>query len=193
MLRRLYDRTLRLAGHRHATWWLLALAVAESFFFPIPIEALLLPMMFAAPRRCWFYAGVVTAGTMLGGVLGYGIGAFLFETAARPLLAFYGYLDDYARVGELYEAWGLWIVFVGGFTPIPYKVVAIASGALDLDIVTFLAASLASRGLRFFLEAALLAMFGPPIRGFVERHLGLTTTLAVVVAVLGFVALTWLW
>ena len=82
---------------------------------------------------------------------------------------------------------------MGGFTPIPYKVVAIASGALDLDIVTFLAASLASRGLRFFLEAALLAMFGPPIRGFVERHLGLTTTLAVVVAVLGFVALTWLW
>jgi len=193
MLRRLYDWTLRLAGHRHAAWWLFAVAVAEASFFPIPIEALLLPMMFAAPRRSWRYAAIATVGTVIGGALGYLIGALLYEGVAAPILAFYGYMHSYEAFAALYHEWGAWIVVAGGFTPIPYKVVAIASGAVHLDIWVFLLASLGSRGLRFAIEAALLAWFGPPIRAFVEQRLALVAMVSFVALVGGFAVIKWLW
>jgi membrane protein YqaA with SNARE-associated domain len=192
MLQRLYDRTIRLAGHRHAVWWLFVLSVAEASFFPIPIEAMLLPMMFAAPRRCWFFAGIATAGTVIGGLGGYAIGALLYDTVGEPLLAFYGHQDAYHHFAGLYDEWGAWIVFAGGFTPIPFKVVTIASGVAHLDLVVFVVASVVSRGLRFLIEAALLTWFGPPIRQFIEKRLALVATVSFVVAIAGFVAVKWL-
>ena len=192
MLQRLYDRTMQLAGHRHAIWWLFALSVAEASFFPIPIEAMLLPMMFAAPRKCWLYAGVVTAGTVIGGLGGYAIGALLYDTVGEPLLAFYGHEDAYKHFSGLYSLWGAWIVFAGGFTPIPFKVVTIASGVVHLDLVTFVIASIVSRGLRFAIEAALLTWFGPPIRSFIEKRLALVATVSFVIGIAGFASVKWL-
>jgi len=192
MLQRLYDRTMKLAAHRHAVWWLFALSAAEASFFPIPIEAMLLPMMFAAPRRAWLYAGVATLGTVIGGVLGYAIGALLYDSVGQPILAFYGHEAAYDDFAALYGEWGAWIVFAGGFTPIPYKVVTIASGVAHLDLVVFIVASVLSRGLRFLIEAALLTWFGPAIRSFIERRLGLVATVTFVVAIAGFVSSKWL-
>ena len=191
MLRRLYDRTIELAGHRHAVWWLLALAVVEASLFPVPVEALLLPMVFAAPARAWLFVLVATAGTVAGGLIGYGIGILLYESVAEPVLSFYGYGEAYHEYAALYGEWGAWIVVAGGFTPIPYKVVTIASGAMHLDPWVFVVASVASRGLRFGIEAALLAWFGPPVRAFVERHLGLAAAAALIAVVAGFAAIEW--
>jgi membrane protein YqaA with SNARE-associated domain len=193
MLRRLYDWTIRLAGHRHARWWLLVVSTAECSVFPIPIEAMLLPMMFADARRCWRLAGIATLGTLFGALIGYGIGALLYESVGRPILALYGQQDAFAQFSALYREWGAWIVVAGGFTPIPFKVVTIASGVVHLDLVVFVVASVASRGLRFAIEAALLTWFGPPIRDFVERRLALVAGATFAAAVLGFVAVRWLW
>ena len=222
MLRRLYDWTLRLAGHRHAVGWLFALAVAEASFFPIPIEALLLPMMFAAPRRCWSLALIATVGSVLGGAIGYAIGAIFFDSIGAPLLSHFAGIDP-AAVGGIddsrlffdtvvtpiagffgvameYQAYlddagliGALIVVAGGFTPLPFKVVTIAAGFAQLDFGLFLVAALASRGLRFAIEAALLAWFGPPIRDFIERRLALVAVLSFLVLVAAVVILKWLW
>lgn len=222
MLRRLYDWTLRLAGHRHAVWWLFVLAVAEASFFPIPIEALLLPMMFAAPRRCWRLAGVATLGSVLGGAIGYAIGALFFDSIGAPLLShvagfdpaevaggddarlffdtvvtpiagFFGIALDYAAYAADAGPIGALIVAAGGFTPLPYKVVTIAAGFAQLDFGIFLLASLASRGLRFAIEAGLLHWFGPPIRAFIERRLALVAGLSFLALVAALVILKWLW
>ncbi len=192
MFERLYARTMELAASRHAVWWLLALAVAEASFFPVPVEALLLPMMFATPSRAWFLALLATIGTVVGGVTGYAIGLFLHDAIAWPVLEFYGYAEVYAEYATLYNVWGAWIVFAGGFTPIPYKVVTIASGAMHLDIWVFVAASAVSRGLRFAIEAALLSWFAVPVRGLVERHLTLAGLAMLAALVAGFVAIRWI-
>jgi membrane protein YqaA with SNARE-associated domain len=193
MLRRLYDWTLSLAGHRHAAWWLLVVSTVECSVFPIPVEAMLLPMMFATPRRAWRLAGLATLGSLAGCLIGYAIGALLYDSVGRPILQLYGQQDAFRQFSALYREWGAWIVVAGGFTPIPFKVVTIASGVVHLDLVVFVAASVASRGLRFAIEAALLSFFGPPIRDFVERRLALVAGAGFALAVAGFTALGWLW
>ena len=168
MLQRLYDWTMGLAGHRHALWVLAAVAFIESSVFPIPPDVLIIPMVLAAPARAWRIALVATVASVLGGGLGYLIGAALFETLGRPLLEFYGQIGKFDEFRQIYDEWGAWIVAGAGFTPFPYKVVTIASGVADLDPVTFMAASAVSRGARFFLVAALLWKFGPPFRVFID-------------------------
>ncbi len=192
MLGKLYAKTMDLAASPHAVWWLLALAVAEASFFPVPVEALLLPMMFAAPSRAWFLAVMATVGTVAGGLAGYAVGLFLHDAVAWPILEFYGYGEVYGEYAALYNTWGAWIVFAGGFTPIPYKVVTIASGAMHLDIWVFVAASVVSRGLRFAIEAALLSWFAVPVRSLVERHLTLAGLAMLVLLVAGFIAIRWI-
>ena len=172
MLKRLYDRTMELAGQRHAVALLGLVAFVESSVFPIPPDVLLIPMVLAARRRVWLIAAVCTAGSVLGGVAGYGIGYYLFESLGRPLFELYGYMDAFDRFQAGYNDWGAWIVAGAGLTPFPYKVITIASGVTALDPVVFLVASALSRGARFFLVAALLWHFGPAIRGFIERRLG---------------------
>jgi membrane protein YqaA with SNARE-associated domain len=176
VLRSLYDWTMRLSGHRHALWVLAAVTFAESSFFPIPPDILLIPMVLAARDRAWLIASVCTVASVVGGFAGYGIGYFLFEEIGRPLLEFYGYLDKFTEFRGMYNEWGAWIVAGAGFTPFPYKVITIASGVTGLDLTTFGVASLLSRAARFFLVAALLWRFGPPIRTFVENNLPMLAT-----------------
>jgi membrane protein YqaA with SNARE-associated domain len=189
MLQRLYDWTMRLAGHRHALWWLALVAFVESSVFPIPPDVMLVPMILAQRRRAWLYAGVATAASVVGGMAGYGIGLGLYEALARPLLEFYGYAERFAEFQALYETHGGWVVFTAGITPFPYKVITIASGAVGLALPTFIVASVLARGLRFFVESALLWRFGPPIRDFIEKRLALVMTVFVVLLVGGFLGL----
>ena len=187
MLRRLYDWTMALAARPRAEWALAAVAFAESSFFPIPPDILLIPMVLADRTRAWRYAMVATIASLIGGLAGYLIGAFVFDQVGRPLLEFYGYSTRFEEFAAMYNDWGVWIVFTAGITPFPYKVITIASGTTGLDIVVFMAASLAARGGRFFIVAALLYWVGPPVRAFIERRLGLVFTLFVVLLVGGFV------
>lgn len=192
MLRRTYDWTMELAARPHAMFWLFVIAFAESSFFPIPPDVLIIPMVLAAPTRAWRIVAVATAGSVLGGLAGYGIGYFLFEALGQPILDFYGYAAKFDRFQDWYREWGGWIVFAGGFSPVPYKVITIASGSVNLDLATFTVVSLVSRCGRFLIVAALLWKFGPPIRAFIERWLGPLTLAFVVLLVLGFVMLKYL-
>jgi len=192
MLRRLYDWTMNLAAGRHADKALAGVAFVESSFFPIPPDLLLIPMVLADRSKAWRYAAIATVASVLGGIFGYLIGAFLFEEAAKPILEFYGAMDKFDEFKTWYADWGAWIVFTAGLTPFPYKVITIASGVTSLDFFVFIAASVVARGLRFFVVAGLLYWIGPPIREFIERRLGLVFTVFVVLLIGGFVAIRFL-
>lgn len=192
MLRSLYDWTVALARSRHALWALAVVAFLESSVFPIPPDVMMIPMILAAPRRAFVIAGVACAASVAGGLLGYYIGAGLFETVGRPVLEFYGKDTYFAEFTEHYNAWGAWAVLIAGVTPFPFKVITILSGATGLSLPVFIMASILARGLRFFLVAALLWKFGLPIRDFIERHLGLAFTVLVGLLVGGFVLVRYL-
>ena len=192
MLRRTYDWTMGLAAHRHATSALVAVAFIESSFFPIPPDVLLIPMILAARERAWTLAGLATLASVLGGMMGYGIGYYFYEAAAKPLIDFYGYGAKFGDFQLRYQEWGAWIVFVAGVTPFPYKVITITSGVVQLDLFVFTVASVLARGLRFFVLAGLLWYFGPPIRDFIERRLGLVFTVFCILLVGGFIVARYL-
>lgn len=187
MLRRLYDKTLALAAGRHAPAALGAVSFVESSVFPIPPDALLIPMVIAARERAFWFATICTVASVLGGALGYLIGALAFDAIAQPILAFYGYADKFEDFAARYNDYGAWIVFIAGLTPFPYKVITIASGATGLNFAVFMVASVLSRGIRFFVVAALLYYFGPPIRAFIEKRLGVVFTVAVILLIGGFI------
>jgi membrane protein YqaA with SNARE-associated domain len=192
MLRQLYDRVLRLAASPLAPMWLAAIAFAESSFFPIPPDVLLVPMSLARPDRAFRYAAICTIASVVGGVVGYLIGYALFDVLARPLLHFYHYEDAFAAFQERFREYGVYIILIKGLTPIPYKIVAIASGAARFDILIFIAASVLTRGVRFFVIALLLRQFGEPVRAFIEDRLGLVLLATAVFAVLGFFLIKYL-
>ena len=189
MLRRLYDWTLAWAAHPRALWVLAAVSFLESSVFPIPPDVLLIPMVLARPRRAWLVAGLCTAASVAGALLGYAIGAFAFDTVGEPVLAFLGKTDSFVGFQEGYARWGPWVVLAAGITPFPFKVITILSGAASLPLTTFVVASVVARGLRFFLVAALLRRFGLPVRSFIERRLGLVFTLALAALVGGVAVL----
>ena len=146
-----------------------------------------------APRaKAWRYAAIATIASVLGGVFGYLIGAFLFDQVAQPILQFYGYDQQFERFAAWYNDWGVWIVLAAGVTPFPYKVITIASGATGLNFIVFMIASIVARGLRFVIVAGLLYWVGPPIRDFIERRLGLVFTVFMVLLIGGFVAARYL-
>jgi membrane protein YqaA with SNARE-associated domain len=192
MLNRVYARTLALAASRYATAALALVAFAESSFFPLPPDLLLIPMILARPRRAFLFAGLSTIMSVLGGFLGYAIGYFLFDAIGRPILEFYHAMGRYDALKAAFAQWGVWIIIIKGLTPIPYKLVTIASGVAQFPIVPFALASLVSRSLRFFLLAALLWRFGEPVREFIEQRLMLVTSLFAAALVGGFVALRYL-
>ncbi len=192
MLRRLYDWTLSLAAGPRAPYALSAVAFVESSVFPLPPDLLLIPMCVSRRQRAWFYAALCTVASVLGGLLGYFIGAVLFEEVAKPILAFYGYTDKFDQFKQIFEDWGWWFVFIAGLTPFPYKVITIASGVFALNLPVFIVASIVSRGIRFFAVAGLLHLFGPAIRDFIEKRLGMVFTVFVVLLVGGFALLRFL-
>lgn len=189
MLRRIYDRVMLLAEGPQAEKWLALVSFTESSFFPIPPDAMIVPMVLARPERAWRIALICTVASVVGGFFGYAIGYFLFETVGRPIVDLYGYQAAFDKFQHQFQEWGLWIILIKGMTPIPYKIVTIASGVAHFDLLVFAAASLVTRAARFFLVAALLKVFGPPLRTFIERYLTLVTTALLLLIVGGFVAL----
>ncbi|MBT3334544.1 MAG: DedA family protein [Rhodospirillaceae bacterium] len=186
MRRWLYNRTMALAGHRHANWALGAVSFIESSVFPIPPDVILIPMVLAQRQRALLIAAICTVASVLGGLLGYAIGLYLFDAIGQPILEFYGYGEKFASFQSRYIEWGVWIVLIAGLTPFPYKVITIASGVAGLSLPVFLVASIVARGLRFAIVAALLWRFGEPIRDFIERYLGLLFALFMVLLIGGF-------
>jgi len=191
-LKPLYDWTMAKAADRRALPWLAGVSFVESSFFPIPPDVMLIPVVLAERRRAWLIAGVCTLASVAGGFLGYAIGYFLFEAIGQPIIDFYGLQDAFAKFQTYYAEYGAIIVFGFGLTPLPYKVITIASGVAMLNPLAFAVASVASRGLRFFLEAVLLYFAGPPVRAFIETKLELVTLAAFVLLLGGFVALKYL-
>jgi len=183
MLKKLYDETMRLAVTPRAPMALTAVSFAESSFFPVPPDLLLIPMCLANRGRAYFYACLCTMASVAGALLGYGIGYFFYETIGGPLLEFYSFMETFELFQHHYQVWGIWIVAGAGFTPFPYKVITIASGVVGMDLLPFLFASFVSRGIRFYLEAGLLWYFGPSIRGFIEKNLAPLSIFAFLVAI----------
>lgn len=192
MLRGLYDWTIRLSGHRHAPWGLAVVSFVESSVFPIPPDVVLIPMVLSQRAKAWAYAAICTAASVVGGIFGYAIGYFLFDTLGQSILNFYGYQDAFASFAARYNEWGVWIVLIAGFTPFPYKVITIASGVTQLNFLVFMLASIVARGARFFVVAGLLWWFGPPIRAFIDRYFGLLSFLFMALLIGGFVVARYL-
>src|SRR5262245_7298370 len=169
MMRRAYDWTMRTAAHEKAPQALFWVAFAESSFFPIPPDVMLIPMVLARPSKAWLYAGIATLGSVLGGMAGYAIGYFLYETLGQWVINLYGLAAQAEKYRADYNEWGLWIILIKGLLPIPYKLVTIASGAAAFNFWVFVAASIVTRAGRFLLVAGLLRWLGEPIRDFIER------------------------
>ena len=189
MLRTLYHRIVALAASRHAPWWLAAVSFAESSFFPIPPDALLTPMVAARPQYAWRIAAICTAASVAGALLGYAIGATLYEQVALPILRFYHSEAAATVVLDNIRQYGVWLILVKGLTPIPFKLVTIACGAAQLSLPQFVAACAVTRGTRFFIEAAILRRYGASVLGAIDRNLSLFAIGSVVVAIVGIAAI----
>lgn len=185
-VRRLYGWVLSWADRPGGPAALGVIAAAESFFFPIPPDILLIPLALGRPRRALWFATLCTAGSVVGGMLGYLIGAGLYESVGQAILEVYGYEDEYRRLGEMYADHLVLTLGTAGFTPIPYKVFTIAAGAFHVPFGAFVAISAVSRGARFFLVAGLIRLFGEPIRAFIDRYFNLLTLLFAAALVGGF-------
>ena len=183
MLEKLRAQLLSLAEGPHARRALAVVSFSESSFFPVPPDLLLFPMTLQAPQRAWSLAALCTIASVAGGVFGYFLGYALHESVGAPIIAFYGHEEMFAEFATLYGDYGIWIILVAGFTPIPYKVFTIASGIAALNLPLFVGASLLARGARFFLVCWLTRQFGAPIRPFLERQLGWLSLGIVLVAV----------
>lgn len=186
MLRGLYDWTLDLAAHRHARWGLALVSFVESSVFPIPPDVALIPMVLAKRDNAWLYATICTVASVLGGAFGYAVGYFLFDTLGQYILNLYGYQQAYESFSENFNAWGVWIVLIAGFTPFPFKVITIASGVTHLNFAIFMLVSLFARGARFYLVAGLLWWFGPPIKNFIDRYFGILSFAFIALLLGGF-------
>ncbi|GAC1562532.1 MAG: YqaA family protein [Beijerinckiaceae bacterium] len=186
MFQRLYHWTLSLAESPRAPWALAIIAFAESSFFPIPPDVILVPMSLARPRRAWFYAALCTIASVAGGAFGYAIGALLYDTVGHWLISLYGYAQKIETVREFYAQWGAAFILVKGLTPIPFKLVTIVSGLLGYNFALFLLLALITRGARFFILAALLNNFGEPIKAALEKNFGLFMGIIAFFIVFGF-------
>ncbi len=186
MLKRLYDRTLALADHPRAMWALALVSFIESSVFPIPPDVLMIPMILARPHRAWAIAGVALIASVLGGMLGYAIGAFAYESVGQPILEMMGKGDAMEQFNARFNDFGFWAVLAAGVTPFPYKVITIMSGWTGMPLATFVATSILARALRFFVLAGLLRTFGEPIRDFIESRLNLVFTVFVILLVGSF-------
>jgi membrane protein YqaA with SNARE-associated domain len=184
----MYEWVMRLAGSRHAPASLAAVSFAESSFFPIPPDVMLGPMVLARRDKAFVYAGICTAASVLGGLLGYAIGVFL-EPVGQTILRIFGHPEGEAEFRKWFDDWGLWVILIKGATPIPYKLVTITSGLARFDLFTFIWASVLTRGLRFFAVAAILKYFGPAMLQEFERRLNLYSILLLILIVGGIVAL----
>ncbi len=186
MLKRLYDWVLHWAETPYGVWALLVLAFSESSFFPIPPDVLLIALAISIPRKSLNYALVCTAGSVAGGAFGYFLGLKLMESVGIPIINFYGAMEQYEKLKILYHQYDVWVVATAGFTIIPYKLITITAGAVNLDFSNFIITSAASRAARFFLVAALIFRYGEPIKAFIEKYFNILSVLFIILLVGGF-------
>ena len=192
MLRRLYDWCIAAAHKPYAIWIMGAVSFVESSFFPVPPDAMLIPMSLARPDRAYFYAGLCTVTSVAGGLLGYFIGAVLYDSLGLWLMQLYGYGNKVEAFREAYAQWGTWIILLKGVTPIPYKIVTIASGFAGYPVVPFVLLSIVARGTRFFVVAFLLNRYGLQARRIIEERLGFWVSVSALVLVAGIVGAVYL-
>ena len=186
ILRKVYQKVLTAAAHRHAKWWLAFVAFIESSIFLIPPDVMLIPMVLANRSQWWRLALTATIASVMGGLAGYAIGLFLYETIGNVVIGFYAYGDKFLEYMDFYEEWGGWAVFGAGLTPFPYKVITIASGVVKLDLSVFILMSSIARGIRFFSVAGLLYYFGESAKLLIKKYFGLLTVLFFIILVAGF-------
>jgi membrane protein YqaA with SNARE-associated domain len=189
MLKGLYDWTMEKLARPSGEKWLAFLGFSESIFFPIPIDILMIPMILANRMKAWRLATITLIASVIGGIGGYLLGAFLYESIAGPIIELYGYQTQFIKVQSWFEDYGIAIVLVAGFTPIPFKVVTIASGFASLNPLVFILTSIPARGARFYLVAGLLWKFGDPIKDFIEKRLTLVVTAVTIAGLAGFAVL----
>ncbi|MHB9029247.1 MAG: YqaA family protein [Candidatus Latescibacterota bacterium] len=188
VVRRMYNWVLHWSETPYGPWALFVLAFMESSFFPIPPDVLLIALALGLPKRAFRFALMCTVGSVLGGMFGYFIGASFFDLIGHRILEFYGALDKFAEVQNLYNEFGVWVVGIAGFTPIPYKVFTIASGVFHMDFAPFVLVSFFTRGTRFFIVAGLIWKFGTPIKNFIDKYFDVLSIAFVIILLLGFAA-----
>ncbi len=187
MLRRLYDWTLSIAGSKRAVPGLATISFAESSFFPIPPDVILIPMCLARPERAFYYALVCTLASVAGGLAGYAIGYLLYETVGQWIIGVYGYADKMEGLRAFYAKWGWASVLIGALTPVPFKLITLLSGVLEYNLLLFVAFSIIGRGARFFALASVMYFWGAPIKAFIDRYFAALTVLFAVLLIGGFV------
>ena len=192
MLRRLYEWTMAKAAHRHAEWWLAAFAFVEASFFPIPPHPLLGLMCLAEPKKAIRFAAIATLASVVGGLLGYAIGYGLYEAVGTQLLGALGLAESFPKAACYLREYGAEIIMIKGATPIPFKLLTITAGFIEMPLLTFIGASLVSRSISFMIVGVLFRLFGAPIKAFIDKYLALTTAAFVVLVVGGFVAVAML-
>ena len=191
-LKRLYDYCMEWIAGPYGTWTLFIIAFVESSFFPIPPDVFLIAMCIAAPTRAFKYAAICAAGSVLGGMLGYGLGFWFMESLGQQIISWYGLEHKYLSVQDLYQKYDAWAVGTAGFTPLPYKLFTITAGAFEINFITFVVASLISRSARFFLVAAFIWKFGAPVKGFIDRYFNIISIVFIILLIGGFVLVKYL-
>lgn len=188
MLRSLYNRIQQASARKDAVWWMSAVSFAESSFFPLPPDVMLVPMCLSQPKKLWFYTNVCAIASLIGGLFGYAVGFYLFESVGRLIIDFYNAQDSFQRFQDMFAEFGPWFLILKGVTPIPYKLLTITAGFAHLDLTVFILCSIVARFSRFYMIAILLHFYGPQVQQIIERRLMLVTTILVVIVIGGLLS-----
>jgi Predicted membrane protein len=188
MLRPLYNRILQLSARKDAVWWMAGVSFAESSFFPLPPDIMLVPMCLSEPKKLWRYTNICALASLIGGLFGYAVGFYLFESIGRLIIDFYNAQDSFQRFQDMFAEFGPWFLILKGVTPIPYKLLTITAGFAHLDLTVFILCSIVARFSRFYMIAILLHFYGPQVRDIIEKRLMLVTTVLLVIVIGGLLS-----
>lgn len=188
MLRPLYNWILRRAARKDAVWWMAGVSFAESSFFPLPPDVMLVPMCLAQPKKLWWYVNVCAFASLIGGAFGYAVGYYLFESVGRLIIDLYNAQESFTRFQEMFSLYGPWFLILKGVTPIPYKLLTITAGFAKLDFTIFMLCSVVARFSRFYMIAILLHFYGPQVQEIIEKRLMLVTTVLLVIVIGGLLS-----
>ena len=188
MLRPLYNRILQLSARKDAVWWMSAVSFAESSFFPLPPDIMLVPMCLAEPKKLWRYTNICALASLIGGLFGYAVGFYLFESVGRLIIDLYNAQESFQRFQDMFAEFGPWFLILKGVTPIPYKLLTITAGFAHLDLTVFILCSIVARFSRFYMIAILLHFYGPQVRDIIEKRLMLVTTVLLVIVIGGLLS-----
>ena len=188
MLKPLYNRILKLSARKDAVWWMSAVSFAESSFFPLPPDIMLVPMCLAEPKKLWRYTNICALASLIGGLFGYAVGFYLFESIGRLIIDLYNAQESFQRFQDMFAEFGPWFLILKGITPIPYKLLTITAGFAHLDLTVFILCSIVARFSRFYMIAILLHFYGPQVRDIIEKRLMLVTTVLLVIIIGGLLS-----